>query len=318
MTLNLNHRALSLADRMAAEAEALGILVRRLPNGTRLLDCGIATAGGLEAGRLYAEVCLGGLGHVSFASLELGGEWLPGLTIYTDHPALACLASQYAGWAVQPEGYFALGSGPARALVQAEAELYADLDFAEQSEVAVLCLETRNPPGAEVAAFVAARAGVQPEALTLLVAPTASATGGVQVAARVVETALHKLHTLGFDVRQVSSGFGVCPLPPIAKNDAHAIGRTNDAVLYGGQSFYAVRATDEELADLVPKVPSCASHDYGTPFYDLFQRYGGDFYKIDPMLFSPAQVVFNNLNSGRTFTAGQLNTKLLYQSLIGE
>jgi methenyltetrahydromethanopterin cyclohydrolase len=150
----------------------------------------------------------------------------------------------------------------------------------------------------------------------MAIAPTASIVGSVQVAARAVETGLHKLVELGWDIKQIVAGYGTCPLAPIAGDDLHAIGRTNDGVLYGGQTYYTVRADDAELAALVEQVPSSSSRDYGTPFYDLFQRYGGDFYKIDPMLFSPAQVAFNNLSSGRTFSAGQVNPALLRTSLL--
>ena len=184
----------------------------------------------------------------------------------TDRPAVACLAAQYAGWRIDRDGYFAMGSGPGRALIRAE-ELYDDLDWDEHADAAVLCLETREPPPAEVADFVAERAGVAPSALTLLMAPTASVAGGVQIAARVVETALHKLHELDFDVRRVVAGFGSCPLPPVAGDDMAALGRTNDAVLYGGQVHLTVEADDDDaLRELVERLPASASSDYGEPF----------------------------------------------------
>src|SRR5918997_386995 len=230
--LSLNDRARELADRLAADAEAARVEVTTLSNGTRLIDCGAAAPGGFEAGRYFAEVCMAGLGKVAYAPVVIEGRWLPALTVTTDRPAIACLAAQYAGWRLDRDGYFAMGSGPARALIRAE-ELYDDLDWDERASAAVLCLETREAPSAEVADFVAQRAGVPGSALTLLMAPTASVAGGVQIAARVVETALHKLHELDFDVRQVVAGFGSCPLPPVAGDDMAAIGRTNGAALYG-------------------------------------------------------------------------------------
>src|SRR5918911_943271 len=195
MTLSLNERARDLADRLAADADALRIAVDTLPGGTRVIDCGSAVPGGLEAGRRFAEITMGGLGSVAFAPVVVGGRSLPGLTVVTDHPALACLAAQYAGWKIDRDGYFAMASGPGRALIRAE-DLYDDLDVDEQASAAVLCLETRDEPPEAVAAHVAERAGVAPGALTLLYAPTASLAGGVQVAARIVETALHKLHEI--------------------------------------------------------------------------------------------------------------------------
>ena len=318
MTLSLNHRALELADRLAADAEAARVEVTTLPNGTRVIDCGAQAAGGFEAGRCFAEICMAGLGNVSCAPLVIEGRWLPALTVTTDRPAVACLAAQYAGWRVDREGYFAMGSGPARALIRAE-ELYDDLGWDERANAAVLCLETRETPPAEVAAFVAERAGVPPSALTLLIAPTASVAGGVQIAARVVETALHKLHEVGFDVRRVVAAFGSCPLPPVAGDDMAAIGRTNDAVLYGGQVHLTVEADDDDAAlrELVERLPASASSDYGEPFGTVLKDANFDFYAIDPLLFSPAHIRLTSAGSGRSFEAGRVNLEVLERSFWG-
>jgi methenyltetrahydromethanopterin cyclohydrolase len=317
MALSLNESALALADRLAAEAEPVGVAVTTLANGTRLIDCGAEAPGGFEAGRVFAEICMAGLGRVAYAPLTLDGHWFPGVTVTTDRPAVACLASQYAGWRVDRDGYFAMGSGPGRALIRAE-ELYDDLDWDEQATAAVLCLETRDVPPAEVADFVAERAGVAPEALTLVMAPTASIAGGVQIAARVVETALHKLHELDFDVRRVVAGFGSCPLPPVDGDDMKAIGRTNDAVLYGGQVHLTVEAEDDNaLRDLVERLPASASSDYGEPFGKVLKDAEFDFYKIDPLLFSPAQIRLTSVASGRSFEAGGVNLEVLERSFWG-
>jgi methenyltetrahydromethanopterin cyclohydrolase len=315
--LKLNQRAAAIAEAMAAEAAALRISASTIFGGARLLDCGVAMPGGLEAGRLLAEVCLGGAGRVALTTVDEGDLRLPGVEVRTDHPATACLASQYAGWAIKPEGYFAMGSGPLRAIARVEEPLFAALQYAEPaSGPGVLVLESRALPDAAVVRWLASRSGVSPERLTLLVAPTASAAAGVQISARVVETALHKLHELGFDVKRVLTAFGTAPLAPVARDDLRAIGRTNDCVLYGGSVHLTVNATDEALADLIPRVPSSASRDYGTPFYDLFKRYEWDFYKVDPQLFSPARVSLTNVRSGRTFEAGRVNADLLRQSLL--
>jgi methenyltetrahydromethanopterin cyclohydrolase len=316
MTLSLNDRAREIADRLAADAEAARVEVTTLSNGARLIDC---REGGFAAGRAFAEICMGGLGTVTYAPLVLEGRWFPGLTVTTDRPAAACLAAQYAGWRIDRDGYFAMGSGPGRALIRAE-DLYDDLDWDEQAGAAVLCLETRDAPPPEVAAFVAERAGVEPSALTLMMAPTASVTGSVQIAARVVETALHKLHELDFDVRRVVAGFGSCPLPPVAGDDMEALGRTNDAVLYGGQVHLTVQADkdeDDALRELVERLPASASSDYGEPFGKVFKDAKYDFYAIDPLLFSPAQIRLTSAGSGRSFEAGKVNLEVLECSFWG-
>jgi methenyltetrahydromethanopterin cyclohydrolase len=319
--ISLNEHALKIVRQMIVDAEVLGITVKRLANETTVVDAGVKVCGGLEAGRLFAEVCLGGLGQVRFCELNFTNFSLPGVEITVSQPVLACMAAQYAGWAVKVEEnegsdtYMAMGSGPARALYGAE-PLFEQLAYRDQTDVAVLALESRTLPSAAAALWVAQKCRVSPENLYLLVAPTASLVGSVQVAARVVETGLHKMLEVGFDIGTVLSGFGTCPLAPIAKDDLRAIGSTNDAVLFGGRAWYTVRTDDAHIEKFIEKLPSSASRDYGTPFFDLFQRYGGDFYKIDPFLFSPAEVYVNNQTSGRTFHVGELNLDMISKTLL--
>jgi len=314
LTLQMNERAWVLADRLAAAALEFRVEVHKLPCGSRVIDAGVNTPGGLGAGWLMAQICLGGLGQVELTPMSIGGESWPAVHVWTDHPAEACMASQYAGWAINPEGYFAMGSGPLRAKARVEKELFAKLGYAEDGSRGVLVLEGRTLPDDAVATWIAGKAGIAPQALTLVIAPTASLAGGVQIVARSIETGLHKMDTLGFDVRRVVSAMGLAPLPPVAKGDMRAIGRTNDAVLYGAHARYTVNARDEELASLAERLPSSTSADYGTPFYDIFRRYDNDFYKIDPLLFSPAEVSLTSVISGRTFHAGQLNPAVLRTS----
>lgn len=316
--LNMNQRALTLADQMAAEASALRLAVHALPGGARVIDAGVEVPGGLEAGLLLSRICMGGLGDVRYTPLVLGGENWPGIMVRTDHPPESCMASQYAGWAIQVEKYFAMGSGPLRAHARVEKELFEKLGYTETASAGVLVLEGRTLPTDAVAAWVAKKAGLAPSQLTFLIAPTASLAGGTQISARILETGLHKMETLGFDVRKVVTGIGTAPIATPATNDLRAIGRTNDCILYGGQARYLVRADDSELAELTPRIPASASKDYGTPFYDIFERYDRDFYKIDPLLFSPAEVWLTSVQSGRTYHAGGVNVEVLKRSLYPE
>ena len=312
----MNERASALADDYIQRAAELRIAVQTLSTGARVVDAGVNVPGGFGAGLALARLCMGGLGHIKFASVTIGGEAWPGVNVWTDHPAESCMASQYAGWAINPEGFFAMGSGPLRAKARVERELFSRLGYAEAARRGVLVLEGRTLPTDAVAAWVAGKAGIAPDGLTLAVAPTASLAGGVQIVARVLETGLHKMETIGFDVTRVVSAMGTAPLPTTARSDMRAIGRTNDCILYGGQARYMVRAEDAELADLATRLPASASADYGTPFYDIFKRYDNDFYKIDPMLFSPAEVWLTSATSGRTFHAGGLNPDVLRKSLF--
>ena len=316
MNLGMNERAGLLCDSCVAKADELRVDVQVLGSGAHVLDMGVQVPGGLAAGRALAEICMGGLGHVSFVPLTIGGDTWSGVHVWTDHPAASCMASQYAGWIVNPEGYFAMGSGPLRAKARVERELFAKLGYAEDATRGVLVLETRTRPTDEVAVWVAGKSGLAADAMTFVVAPTASVAGGVQIVARVIETGLHKMDTLGFDVTRVVSAQGTAPIPPVAKNDLRAIGRTNDCILYGGQARFLVDATDDELAALAARLPASASLDYGTPFREIFTRYDNDFYKIDPLLFSPAEVWLTSSSSGRTFHGGRLAPDVLRASLL--
>lgn len=308
--LPLNAKAATLCDLIEAEADALRVEVR-LSEKTRIIDLGIDARGGLEAGRRMAEVSLSGLGEVVFTSHSLTGG--PAVMVRTDAPVAACMASQYAGWEVTSEKYFAMGSGPMRAAYGKE-PLFDDIGYREQAGQAVGLLETSDMPPAAVCEDIASKCQVDPAGLTLLVAPTNSQAGNVQVVARSVETSLHKLHELGFDLARVESGWGLAPLPPVAGDPLDGIGRTNDAILYGGHVVLYVRGDDASIAEIGPQAPSTASSDHGRPFADIFAAYDHDFYKIDKHLFSPAIVEFVNLDTGKRSKFGELAPQVLEQS----
>ncbi|HND54027.1 MAG TPA: methenyltetrahydromethanopterin cyclohydrolase [Pirellulaceae bacterium] len=312
----LNKLAWKRCEQLVDESVAHRVSVVRQEGGARLVDCGVFAAGGLEAGLAMAEICLAGLGRVSVAPGRADLAPGPSIAVQTDQPIAACMAAQYAGWQIAGMKFFAMGSGPMRA-ARGREELFEHIGFREKPDCAVGVLETGKLPPTDVCEHVASECGVAIENLTLLVAPTRSIAGTVQVVARSVETALHKLHTLGFELSRVVSGHGVAPLPPVACDDLTGIGRTNDAVLYGGEVTLWVRGDDDSLAKAGALLPSSASRDYGLPFGQIFERYGRDFYKIDPLLFSPAVVNFVNLDSGRSFRFGEFNPEVLAQSFGG-
>jgi methenyltetrahydromethanopterin cyclohydrolase len=313
--LRMNQRAAGLANAMVDQAALLRVRSHTLGNGARVIDAGVESAGGYGAGMAIAEICMGGLGSISYTNVQVGTQSWPGVLVATDHPAVSCMASQYAGWAISVDKFFAMGSGPLRAQARVERELFEKLGYEEQAKHGVLVLEGRTLPAEAVAAWVAEKARLEPAGLTFVIAPTASLAGGVQISARILATGLHKMETLGFDVRRVVSGYGTAPIPPLAQNDLKAIGRTNDCILYGGQARYTLRARDAELADLASNVPASASRDYGTPFFAILQPSERDFFKIDPLLLSPAEVWLTSAETGRTFHAGHLNPEILEGSL---
>jgi methenyltetrahydromethanopterin cyclohydrolase len=312
VTLKLNELTWPMVETLAECANELRVSHSRI-GGAIVFDFGIKAAGGLQAGIELANLCMSGLADISIQRSILAGRSWPYVTVGTDHPLEACLLSQYAGWQIGTDNYFAMGSGPMRVAAGIE-DLIAQFGAKEPATECVGILESGELPTVEVVQLISQKTGVEPEYIALFVAPTSSQAGSVQIAARSVETALHKLHELEFDVTRVESGFGSTPLSPVAKNDLQGIGRTNDSILYAGSVCLYVRGDDESIAEVGPKVPSNSSACYGKPFIEVFEDSGRDFYKIDPHLFSPAQVVFQNLDTGCVHSFGELNHEIVLKS----
>lgn len=314
--ISVNALAAPLVQALLEGSERFRVTVSEVA-GSRVIDAGIDTLGGLEAGRRIAEICMGGLGQVTLQAVPSVTRWPWSVQVATSQPVLACLASQYAGWSLShgsaAGAFHALGSGPARAQACKE-PLFAELGYADHHAGVVLVLETDRVPPAPLIQRIAADCSVDTAALTVILTPTGSLAGSVQIAARVVEVALHKVHALGFPVSQVQEGLGTTPLPPPTANGLTAMGRTNDTILFAGSVHLFVTSDDAAAHDLAAALPSTTSRDYGKPFASVFKDYNYDFFKIDSMLFSPARVAVTALESGRTFHAGALDEALLERS----
>ncbi|MEI2637091.1 MAG: methenyltetrahydromethanopterin cyclohydrolase [Methylotenera sp.] len=306
-----------LVQQLIDNARALQIGVSTHESGATVVDAGILHAGSAEAGRLIAEICMGGLGKVELSDKTAFKDWPSGIKVQSKSPVLACLGSQYAGWALSNESghekFFSLGSGPARAIAQRE-ELFKELGYKDSAQNTVLVLETDKIPPLAIIEKITRDTGVQAKNLTLILTPTTSIAGVVQIVGRVLEVALHKAHTLHFPLANIISGNGEAVLPPVSKDFMTAMGRTNDAILFGGFVQLNVKCSDDEARKLAQELPSSASKDYGKTFAEVFKSYNMDFYQIDPLLFSPAKVTINNLETGNSFVAGEFNNQLIDKS----
>jgi methenyltetrahydromethanopterin cyclohydrolase len=314
--LSVNQIALNLVKRLCDCADEFGVLVKKMPSGATLIDAGIKAQGGFAAGQIITEICLGGLGKAEITYKRYGDLELPSILVYTDYPVISTLGSQFAGWQIKSGKYVAMGSGPARALSLKPKELYEKIGYRDISDVAVLVLETSKEPPEEAVAKISEECNVNPANLFLVLVPTSSVAGSVQISGRIVETGLHKLTELGFDPKLVTHACGYAPLAPVHPKLAQAMGRTNDAIIYGGTAYYTVSCDDdEELNRLLEKAPASASNSYGKPFMEIFKEAGYDFYKIDPGLFAPAVFVINNSKTGKTFRAGKIDVEVFKQSI---
>jgi len=313
-SVSVNSRAATLVARLVEDADALKIGVARGSLGEMLIDAGSRHVGSVAAGLGIAEICMGGLGTVHLLPSVTTPRWPWSVAARSPNPVIACLGSQYAGWRLAhgegAEAFFALGSGPARALARRE-PLFESLGYADRADQAVLVLESGQPPPPAIVSEVATDCGVPPGNLTVIYAPTQSLAGGTQIIARALEVALHKAHELKFPLDRIVEGIGKAPLCPPHPDFVTAMGRTNDAIIYAGQVQLFVRGPADDARALAEQLPAETSRDYGRPFADIFKSFKGDFYAIDPMLFSPAEVIVTAIETGESIHAGRTNLDLL-------
>lgn len=314
-TLSVNQNALKLVQSIIAKHKPLNIEVERLDDGVTLIDAGIQVQGGYAAGQYITEICMGGFGTATVGMAAFSGLNLPIITVATDLPSIALFGAQYAGWKIAVNDFFAMGSGPARALALKPKGLYAQIQYQDTANIAILVLETSIKPPPEAIAYILRECNIPPGNLYVIITPTSSLAGSTQISGRIVETGLHKLTKLGLPPTTVLSCIGSAPIAPVHPKANVAMGRTNDAILYGGIATFTVDFDDDtQLKTIVTQAPSSTSPDHGKPFAELFKEAGYDFYKIDPALFAPALVIVNNVRTGTVFKAGNFQDIILQKS----
>lgn len=315
--LSVNGLCRPLVQRLVDDAARLRIDCTTTPDGVLVVDAGIDVPGSIEAGLVIAGICSAGLAGFHLRADSSGGGWPTWIDVHSSQPVLACLGSQYAGWSLAAskeetggKKFFAMGSGPARALAARE-DIFKDIGYRDRSDTGCLVMEVDRPPPPVVLEKILRDCGLEPGGLTVILTPTASAAGTTQVVARVLEVALHKVHVLGFPLDRIVSGSATAPLPSPVADGSEAMGRTNDAILYGGQVHLLVEGSDDDVRDLARRLPSVNSRDHGRPFADIFRDYEYDFYKIDSELFAPSEVWVSSRTSGITWHAGRSDLDLL-------
>jgi methenyltetrahydromethanopterin cyclohydrolase len=313
---SLNEKAWVQLDTTIASADRLGIIPQTMPCGTLVVDAGVHAHGGISAGLAMARIGMAGMSDAWMEMRMMESEPWPAIMVQSDHPLEACFLSQAAHWQVDIDGYRAMGSGPA-CLLNKALDPGKPFGSTEKSNRAVLVVEAPGLPSDAVCQALAVQCGIISEQLALIVAPTSSLAGSVQIAARSVETALHKLHTLNVDLKAMAAAFGCCPMAQPTGDDMLSLGKTNDVVMFGCQVWLAALGIpDNSLAEIVKKVPSSTSPSYGEPFLKTLKNAGG-FYNIDPGLFAPAEVTITNLDTGAVFHAGKQDHERLLKTLKG-
>ena len=315
--ISINKIVKPLVEKLVENTDQLNLGILTTAGGGKIIDAGINHHGCLESGRIITEICMGGLGTVSLSMTNNAPNWPLSIHVHSSNPVLSCLASQYAGWNLSfvkdEDNFNALGSGPCRALACKE-DLFKDLNYSDKFFSTVVVMEVDRTPPQEIIDKITSDCNVSEKNLTIILTPTKSLSGCVQVVGRVLEVGMHKVHELGFPLDKVVDGFGTAPVPPPAPDFLIGMGRTNDAILYGGTVHIYVDVPDDEAHELAKRLPSSTSSDYGKPFADVFKEYKYDFYKIDKMLFSPARVIITTIKTGKSFSAGALDLDLVDKS----
>lgn len=315
--ISVNKKAQTLVDDLILNKSYYRVDVSRGHKNVTIIDAGINALGNIEAGRVISEICLGGLGRVHILNTFQAPEWPLTVHVNSNDPVIACLGSQYAGWSLssKEEGvkFNALGSGPGRALALKEA-LFKDINYSDKNDKTCIVMEVDCFPPKDIVEKIEKDTGVKAENITIILTPTSSIAGNLQVVSRVLEVALHKAHELKFPMNEIIEGFGSAPIPPTSPEFLTAMGRTNDAIIFAGVTQLFVNTSDDMAKDLCNKMPSSTSNDYGKPFADIFKDYEYDFFKIDGNLFSPSKVIISNMKTGNTFTSGDIDSVLMKKS----
>jgi methenyltetrahydromethanopterin cyclohydrolase len=315
--LSVNNLAWELAEKLLNNKGFYGVRASKTRAGATVIDAGVYASGGFQAGKMLTEICMGGAGKAKLGFKAYGDLRLPSITVSSDHPAIAALGSQFAGWRIkEADGSIAIGSGPARALALKPKEVYDEIDYADASYRAVLTLESNSLPSDALIEKVVSACKINAQDLVVVVAPTSSIAGLTQVAGRIVEVGIHKLRMLGLSPKLIRYAMGYAPIPAQCGDFEVAMARTNDAILYGGTVYCVAEHDDEDvLKRIVRQATSSTSKDYGKPFLQIFREADRDFYKIDHNLFAPAVLMVNNAKTGKVFKAGEINPKVLAESL---
>lgn len=308
--ISVNENVTKYVDKLLDREEELCIKSYYLDNKATVIDCGVNAAGSIGAGILFADISLAGLGKVSVVPGIIDSYYINFAQVYVDRPAIACLGSQKPGWKLKSDGFAGTGFGPARAISQKPKNIYSAINYVDDAETAVINIETQTMPGAKELDYIAKQCSTDPECVVALIARPNSIAGSVVNGTRVVEWAMNRLFQLGYDIRDISSASGACPIAPLKKEEPEFVGASFDSIAYYGMAYlYA-----GNKGDIFKEATSLSSKSYGKSFNVLLKESQGDFSKVDPAMFAPARVMVNGIADGSLETYGKLDGAMLLDS----
>ncbi len=308
--ISVNENVTKYVDKLLDKEDELSIRSYYLENKATVIDCGVKAVGSIGAGLLYAGVSMGGLGKVSLAPGIVGDYYINFAQVYVDHPAVACLGCQKPGWKFKADGFAGTGYGPARTISQKPKAIYSAIDYSDDSEMAVINIESQALPGAKELDYIARQCSTDPECVVALIARPNSIVGSIVNSSRVVEWAMNRLLQLGYDVKDVSSALGACPVCAVKPGEADVVGASFDSIAYYGMASLYTKGRDDKCKDAT----SLSSKSYGKGFNVLLKESQGDYSKVDPAMFAPAKLMVNGMQDGSLETYGKLNAVMLLES----
>jgi methenyltetrahydromethanopterin cyclohydrolase len=319
--IGLNDSSLSLIKKLAKEADRYSLMVEKSESGATLIDAGLNAEGGFFAGVIVTEICLGGYGKAKIMPMQYEDLTLPSIFVYTDHPVLSTMVSQFAGWKINTDKFSATASGPARALALEPKDLFERIEYAEKSNVAVLVLETESKPPEDSIQEIAIKCKVAPANLFIIYFSSESLMGVMQISAKTIEAGLFRLMSLGLNPWMVSHAWGCAPIGPVPPIPE----QRNDVVSYGGTASYTLSyENDEQLrkwatmasASSAKMVEEAMKLSAKNPLYaQILEENILNLKTIDGSTFAPAVIVISNSKTGKNLRAGKLDIEALKTSL---
>ncbi len=311
MNISLTKEALPIVNELIENAEKLKVKVAKVNEAT-IIDCGIKTEGSLEAGLLFTRISLGGLADVQL-NFPVAGSSFPAVQVATSFPVLATLGCQAASWNINKGDFFGMTCGPGRALAQKPSKIYKLIEYKDESDTAILCIESDKLPTDEIVEYIAKKCQVEKKYLIILMIQTACLVEYVQMAGRAIELGIFKLvEQMGYSKERILHAIGTGFVPPISADTDVSNDRVNNALIYGTKLFLIVKSEPaDNLQKLITKLPSKSSPNYGKKFLVMFNEAGKDFANFDLTILAPSEVIINDIRTGKVYHEGELNLKLL-------
>ena len=312
MTISLAKETIPFVEKMIEHAEKLKVKVEKIAEAT-IIDCGINTEGSFSAGLLFSKISLGGLAKVQLKLPILDDNSILTVQVDTSYPVLSTLGCQAASWNINKGDFFGMTCGPGRALALKPSKIYKLLDYKDENDKAILCIESDQLPNEEVIQYLAEKCQVEKKNLFILMIKTACLVEYVQMAARAIELGVFRLvEQLGYPKERILHAVGTGIIPPMSLDNDLSNDRVNNALIYGTKLYLIIKSEqDDNLPELIKKIPSNSSSSYGKKFLELFNEAGKDFAKFDLTLLAPTEIIINDIRTGKIYHEGKINLDLI-------